>query len=311
MNFEEKERILKSVMDQIEPERTARKKAQMKKLSSVAAIVAVVLLLGACAVKVFHLDEKIAAVIGGSDPQVESVAADISAADEHDGIRIEGRQIVSDGKVTYISFDVISLTDLTFRYDNDFMESYLWIDGKHPAFGQIYSISAVSEDGKSLSLVMKFEATSIEGNHHIQMTVGDLIENWGTEKILAEGSWQIEFDYTWQDLSKEFAFDEVIVVDGINLSIDKAEISPLTFYLDVSIPDGSGMPPEEWWGIDTFSHVEIMFADGSTELVVDRSAGWTDEGDRQWGNIEGRPASFINVEDIVGLSFDGQVVKVK
>lgn len=53
------------------------------------------------------------------------------------------------------------------------------------------------------------------------------------------------------------------------------------------------------------------FADGSTELVVDRSAGWTDEGDRQWGNIEGRPASFINVEDIVGLSFDGQVVKVK
>ena len=54
MNFEEKERILKSVMNQIEPERTARKKAQIKKLSSVAALVAVVLLLGACAVKVFH-----------------------------------------------------------------------------------------------------------------------------------------------------------------------------------------------------------------------------------------------------------------
>ena len=73
----------------------------------------------------------------------------------------------------------------------------------------------------------------------------------------------------------------------------------------------SEMPPEEWWGIDTFDHVEILFADGSTQMVTDRSAGWTDEGDKQWGEIEGRPTNFINVDDIVGLSFDGQIVKVK
>ena len=115
MNFDEKERILKSVMDQIGPERTARKKAQTKKLSSVAAIVAVVLLLGACAVKVFHLDEKIAAVIGGIDPAIESVAADIQAVDENNGIRIEGKQIMSDGQKTYISFDVtINLETILF-----------------------------------------------------------------------------------------------------------------------------------------------------------------------------------------------------
>lgn len=311
MNFEEKERILKSVMEKIEPERAARKRAQVKKLSSIATVAVVVLLLGACAVKVLHLDEKIGSVIGGSDPMIESVAADINATDEHDGIRIEGRQIVSDGMVTYISFDVISLTDTTFRYDSQFVDAYVWVDDKYPAFGEIYSISAVSEDGKKMSLVMKVEINTLEGNHSIKMTVVDLIENWTTEKMLAEGEWQIEFDYTWQNFGKEFVFDEVIVVDGIDLYIDKAEISPLTFYLDVSIPEGSKMPPEDWWGIDTFDHVEILFADGSTQLVTDCSAGWIDEGDKQWGKIEGRPSDFINVDNVVGLSFDGQIVEVE
>ena len=311
MNFDEKERILKSVMDQLEPERTARKKAQVRKLTSVAAIAVAVLLLGACAVKVFHLDEKIAAVIGGSNPQVESVATEISAADDHDGIRIEGRQITSDGKVTYISFDVVSLTDLTFRYDNTFIDNLVVLDDEYLATGRIYSISAVSEDGKTMSLVLELKTEAFIGEHKIRMIVTDLIENFATEEVLAEGTWQIEFDYTGHDLCKEFVFDEVIVVDGIDLYIDKAEISPLTFHLDVSFPEGSEMPPEDWWGIDTFDWVEIMFADGRTQMVTDRGAGWIDEGDRQRGSIEGRPTNFINVDDIIGLSFDGQVVKVK
>ena len=311
MNFDEKERILKSVMDQIEPERTARKRAQMKKITSVAAAFVVIVLLGACAVKVFHLDNKIAAVIGGSTPQIESVAAEIDAVDEHDGIRIEGKQIVSDGLVTYIAFDVISLTDMTFEHDNTFEDHFIRIDDKYLAGGRIYSISAVSEDGKTMSLVMEVETSAIEGENTVQMLVTDLVDSTVSGEILAEGTWQIEFEYEGKELRKTFIIDEEIVVDGIVLSIDKAEISPLTFHLDVSIPEGADIPPEDWWGCNTFSKVEILLADGETEWVVDRGAGWSVEGDKQWGNIHGRPANFVNVDEIVGLSFDGQVVEFK
>jgi len=311
MNFSEKERILKSVMEQIEPERTARKRAQIKKLSSLAAIAVVVLLLGACAVKVFHLDDKIAAVIGGSTPEIESVAADSDAYDEEEGIRIEGRQIVSDGIVTYISFDVISLTDQTFRYDNTFEDHMVVIDDKYIAWGRIYSISAVSEDGKTMSLVLEIESSKVEGEHNIKVQLSDLIENYTTNKVLVKGSWEIDFDYTCEKIIETYYSGDEIVVDGFTISIDKAEISPLTFRLDVSIPEGSPLPPEDWWGIDTFSKVELLLSDGTTELITDRGAGWSIEGSRQWGNIEGRPANFINVGDVVGISFDGQEVIFK
>lgn len=310
MNFEEKERILKSVMNQIEPERTARKKAQIKKLSSVAAIVAVVLLLGACAVKVFHLDEKIAAVIGGSDPAIERVAADIDAVDENNGIRIEGKQVVSDGKKTYISFDVISLTDLTFKYDNVFEENLVLI-GDYPMWGHIYSISAVSDDGKTMSLVLELETNAIDGNYTVTMILDNLLENWQTENVLVEGRWEITFDYEFQNLIKTFDIDDEISIDGIVLSVDKMEVSPLTCHIEVSVTEDSQMPPEEWWGIDTISSVVLLMSNGDTVIVSDRSAGWTIDDDGQRGNIRGEPAHFINVDDIVGISFDDQVVDLK
>lgn len=309
MNFDEKERILKSVLEQIEPERTARKKAQMKKLSTVAAALIVVVVMGACAVKVFQLDDKIAAVIGGSSPQIENTAVELDAADESNGIRIEGKQLISDGSVTYIAFDVISLTNQKFSYQYTFRDSYVRIDDMYLAFGRIYSVSAVSDDEKTMSLVMEVKADLV-GEHHVEMFL-ETLEDSSTEEIIQQGKWKLEFDAVFESLIKSFDINQTIVVDGITLSIDKADISPLTFYLSVSIPEGSEMPPEEWWGIDTFSKVEILFKDGSTALVTDRGAGWTDEGDKQWGEIEGRPTDFIDVNDIVGLSFDGQQVELE
>lgn len=314
MNFDEKERILKSVMDQIEPERTARKKSQMKKLSSVAALIAVVLLLGACAVKVFHLDEKIAKVIGGYDPVMEEVMTPIEDSCEANGIRVEGRQVIGDGHRFLIYFDVISLTERTFEYGCAFEEYDVYFDNGLMMWGaDVYPIGEVSEDGKQMSMIVELETSSYMNSLEGTLTLTNLVQFAGSTNIIQEGKWEIDVAVNCNGVMRTFETDETIIVDGVVMDIGSIDISPISFYLhELRVTEEGSIPDEDWWMNNPITSINVVMKNGDEVVIVDRHQPWAtmDDGS-QWAEIQGDPYGLIDVDEVAGLSFDGQVVELK
>ena len=314
MNFEEKERILKSVMEQIEPERTARKKAQMKKLTSVAAIVAVVLLLGACAVKVFYLDEKLAAAIGGSDPVMEKVMTPLEDSCEANGIRIEGKQAIGDGHRALIYFDVISLTDRTFKYGHAFEEYDVYFDNGLMLWGaDVYPIGDISDDGKRMGMIVELENSNYMDSLEGTLTLTNLVQFAGSTNIIQEGKWEIDVAVNCDGVMKTFETDETLTVDGVVFDIGSVDISPIYFCLhELKVTDEGVIPDADWWMNDPITSVNVVMKNGDEVVIMDRHEPWISSDDgSQWAEIQGDPYSLIDVDKVAGLSFDGQFVELK
>ena len=315
MYFEEKERILKSVMEQIEPERTSRKKAQMKKLTSIAAIAVVVLLLGACAVKVFHLDEKLAVMIGGYDPVMEEVMTPIEDSCESNGIRIEGRQVIGDGHRMLISFDVISLDGIELQYGNAFEEFDVYLSNGLPIMGtDIYTVGEVSKNGKKMTMVVEVETEGLIESLKGDLVMTNLLQTKGSMNVVQEGQWKIAVEVDCTGVMQTFETDDTINIDGVVMEVGTVDISPISFYLDeLKVTDEGKVPGEEWWWTDAnVASINLVLENGEEIVIIDRAEGWhsVDDGS-QWCEIQGKPYELVNVDDVVGLSFDGQVVKFK
>ncbi len=313
MNFEEKERILKSVMDQIKPERTARKKVRMKKLTSVAAIIAVVLLLGACAVKVFHLDEKLAAAIGGTDPVMEKVMTPLEDSCEANGIRIEGKQAIGDGHRFLIYFDVVSLTDRTFKYGCAFEEYDVYFDNGLMMWGsEVYPIGEVSEDGKQMSMIVELENSNYIDCLEGTLTLTNLVQFAGSTNIIQEGQWEIDVAVNCDEVMRTFETDETITVDGVVMDIGSVDISPISFCLhELRVTEEGDIPDADWWMNSPITSINVVMKNGEEVVIMDRHQPWAtmDDGS-QWAEIQGDPYSLIDVDKVAGLSFDGQFVEL-
>lgn len=312
MNFNENERVYNLIMSQIEHERTSLKKARIKKLSTVAAMLTVVILLGACAVKVFNLDDRIASVIGGKNDVLEQVATPIDDYYEENGIRIEGKQAIGDGHKMYISVDVISVNDVVFENTNGFESSYVIIDKDNIAdASNVYPINTVQDNGKKLSLVLAVDTKSTLTKHHVELYLSNLSKSDGSEVIIQEGLWKIEFDVNCEGVMESFDISKQITISGVELEVNRMDISPISFELDADLINAYELTEEELLGMGLFDQIELFISDSKCVLVTECDIIWSSEGNKLKITVKGKPADFIDPNEVKTIYFNDQKIELK
>ena len=310
MNKEEKERILKCVIAQINKERTPRKSHHFKRAAVIALAAVMVIACGAFTVKVLHLDSRLAALLGGTSDQIEQCVTNINASMEKNGIRVEAKQAVGDGHRVYILMEFTSLTDM--KFDRTSYFEYCDVDLKEPV-SQSVSLGpvsdAVSRDGKKLNF--KLEITSEAPLNEQDVTLklknfGKMINvEEGKEQVLIKGNWKLRFHLRYKEVSRSFNPKAEIPLGKGTIRINKATISPISCFLEASVSKYADDVEAEWADL---GGIKVKMKDGSQLPVLIDGSSWISGDEHSEGTIEGTFGKLIDMNQIKGLLIEGREI---
>lgn len=327
MNKEEKERILKCVMNQIERERIPRGKRRLKQAASLVLAGVTIFACGAFTVKALDLDDKLAARLGASSGEITEAVTDLNAAVEKNGLRIEAKQAVGDGRRVYAVFVVTSLTDQKLDETCGFKDSKTIMTGRLPEdeipdtdraqasrIGELicsstdfdFCNSELSEDGKSL----RFDAEFIMDKPIYDRKVVIRFQDFGKvinipeeeEEVLFQGDWILEFPLKYKKVSQTYTADISIPLKSGALRLEHLELSPISWFMRFSVKDYSETLEYEW---DSRSSPKFKLKDGSFADTYTDTASWLDDGANSVGTIEGAFAKAIDFRQVESIVFGG------
>lgn len=311
MNKEEKERILKCVMEQIEKEQAPRRRIHPKRAALAALAAATIFVCGAFTANVLELDSKLIEMLGGSSEEITEAVTDINTAVEKNGLRLEVKQAVGDGHRVYAVFELTSLTDLKMdrtcgfqEYEVEWSEEY-----GHSGISIDAEQNSVSKDGKTLRFGVEFTMDRQVYDQNIVMRFEDFgkiffIPKEETE-VLAEGVWIIDFPLKYKKVSKTCNTDVLIQVKSGSVRLEKIDISPMSCFLEFHAAEYSEELRESW--ADGL-HPKIRMKDGSVVSFRTRGASWTESGKTSRGTLEGNFSRLIDMEQMESLILCGEEI---
>lgn len=327
MNKEEKERILKCVMNQIERERIPRRKRRLKQAAALALAGVTIFVCGAFTAKVLDLDDKLAARLGANSGEITEAVTALNAAVEKNGLRIEAKQAVGDGRRVYAVFEVTSLTEQKLDETCGFRDSKTIMTGRLPedeipdtdkkrvsrtgelscsSAGFDFCNSELSEDGKSL----RFEAEFVMDKPVYDRTVAIRFQDFGKviniaeedEEVLFPGDWILEFPLQYKKVSQTYKSDVSIPLRSGTLRLEQLELSPISWFMKFSVTDYSEKLEYEW---ESCSSPRFKMKDGSLARTYTDTVSWLDGGKDSVATIEGAFARAIDFRQVESIVFGG------
>lgn len=312
MDKEEKERILKCVMDQIERERPPRRRTHLKRVAAVALASAAIFVCGAFTANVLELDSRLAAILGGNSGEITEAVTDIDTAVEKNGLRLAVKQAVGDGHRVYAVFEVTSLTglklDKTFGFEScetNFSEEY-----GHYGVGFDAERSSVSQDGKTLRIGVEFTMDRQVYDQDVVME----FENFGQvfyveeTKVLIQGTWTVRFPLKYKKVSRTCTPDTELQLKSGGVKLDRIDISPMSCFLEFSVTEYTDGIQTEW---EEKMKPEVMLKDGTVIPVLMDGSSWVDNGKNSVGTIEGRFRHPVDMEQLEYLMVDGRKISLE
>lgn len=313
MNKEEKERILKCVLIQIEKERTPRSHRYWKRTAVVVA--AAVMLLACCAftAKVLRLDTKLEALIGGTNEQIVRSVTNLNASVESKGIRVEAKQAVGDGQRVFVLVEVTSLTAQKLDASCGFDEVEVIQNGVgswSSSFG-VMEGENISENGKQLNFLLQMTTEEPAGKQKVSLYLKNLTRllNMGNdsektqERRLITGTWNLDFTLEYKDISQRYRMDKVMKTGKGAVRIDEVSISPVSCFIRASVVKCCRVLESEW---NKLADVSLKLKDGSAIPVWIDGTSWLEDGKNSSGTMEGVLGELINMDEVKAIVIGGE-----
>lgn len=276
-------------MDELEQARVLRealrrntkgkKHMSKSKLIAVVAAAAVgVTALTAGAVNLFHIDERLAALLQPANPQQvtdlekTSVALDQTATDAGWTLAMQGA--FGDSNTAHIIFDMIApegtvLDGEAYRFERPIVR----LDG---AAG--YSCDTLADDDKTdnrVTFALQLNTEKNLSGSTISLDMRNLQEVSNEPKTIAAGEWKTELKLDYQDNSVALPAGQSIELAGESVKIDKLRVSPIGVTAEMT-GDLFAKLDEDPDSDTPSAMLTLHFADGST-LRYDPSGDTQDD----------------------------------
>lgn len=315
MKKEERERILKCVLIQIEKERTPRAHRYWKRAAAVAA--AAVMLLACCAftAKALKLDEKLETLIGGTNEQIVRSVTNLNASVESKGLRVEAKQAVGDGQRVFVLVEVTSLTAQKLDASCGFHKVDVTQDGAgswSSSFG-VMEGNAASENGKQLNFLLQMTTEKPAGKQKVSLHLQNLTRLLNTgkdkgeiqERRLITGVWDLEFTLKYKDISQKYQPGKVIQTGKGAVRIDEVSISPISCFITASTAKYCRGLDEKW---SELVDVSLKMKDGSEIPIWIDGTSWQEDGKNSFGTMEGVMGELINMDEVREIVIGGEEI---
>lgn len=307
MTAEEQERILQAALYG----KTGKGSKQKMRKKHMAALIAAALVgataLTAGAVSLFHLDKRIADLIGPVSEQqiadLEEAASPLSQSVTDQGWTMQLLSTFGDSHSAYIVFDMIAPQGTVLNGDQYRFETpYLMMQDS--SLG--YSIESLEDDDKTdnrIRFVLQMNTQQDINGQNITLNFNNLQQYTQQEmQTIVNGTWKTEIQMDYKDLSFSVPADQKIPLLGGTVEVHSLLVSPLSVTVEMQgdlIKQMDEEPPAP--GESTEANVTLYFKDGST-LNYDASHAAEDDMLSAGSSIEGRQqiqtVSFRHMIDV-------------
>lgn len=292
---EEKNSMVDGLMAAMESPKPKHKVLPLRRMVAVGAAAALVLALGVGAAATGVLKsagEAFAGVFGGAPAQTEiidRIGYPVGASDTVDGITITADAILGD-TYSYAIVYTIARTDgeplaegiapnelgylpMTFdQADSDVghmggMHGTAWFFDEDPADNAVQFVQLLTAD-----------APLEPGTATVHLT--DLKQGIGEDAaLLAEGSWELRFDFAFEDSSLELPGGQSFTVNGASAVLNSVAVSPLSLRIDYTVETGLSSSSGTADSAPTPQPVFLTLTDGSRIDLTGFGGGVRPEGD--------------------------------
>ena len=317
MDEMEQARVLRAALS-----RNAKGKKHMSKSKLIAVVAAAavgVTALTAGAVNLFHIDERLSALLNPvneqqtKDLENASVALDQTATDAGWTMAMQGA--FGDSHTAYIIFDMIApegtvLDGEAYRFESPIV----WADGSAG-----YSCDTLEDDDKTdnrVTFALQLNTEKNLSGSTISLDMRNLQEVSNEPRTVAEGEWKTELKLDYQDNSVELPAGKDITVLGEAVKVDRLRVSPIAVSVEMKGELFARLDKEPT-GETPAAAMILHFKDGSTlrydpagEAQDDfREAGTSGTGNQLIQTVSFR--SLIDLDALQSVEIEGVSFPVK
>lgn len=233
LNYYEKQRVLSSVMDKINPKKAARRSTFGR--TALICAVCMAFVTSVAAAGYFKIDEIFYKYLHGSDTNVQVSGEDITAQDTSNGITVTARQVIGDDYGFYVIFDVSEKNNIIKRAAVNDAEvkikgaevyqcsDIISMQGENPDAFMLHIMSAENLQGKQISVHLS--AQNDEKSAFVSNSA-----NWNL-------NWKIDYSNS----AKSYDVSKAVSIYGGNALWKSVSISPVS--VSVKLADLSGIKP--------------------------------------------------------------------
>lgn len=277
----------------LHPEEGGRPVKYILHVSRLAAVAAAVVLItvGVCvAATVFQWNEKFAELFQPTASQMEALQGATSqpqASVTQNGVTVTVRQTLADQHGIYVLCDIEGPEDLTFTEDMKWKRYWLNADYQEDASKpSVYGLGScgsqiASQEGNRRSELFYCNGNGILQNQEMELT----LENLGYYQVsgyddngepndwtfctVAEGTWTLTWDFTYENLTKTIPVNETVVMPAGPIAPEHTtkvltvEVSPISLWVIIEGPSQMGG-----------NHPIITYRDGTQEAIY-KGTGWS------------------------------------
>ena len=288
---EEKNAMVDGLMAVMESSKPRHKVLPLRRMAAVGAAAALVLALGVGAAATGVLKsagEAFAGVFGGAPAQTEiidRIGYPVGASDTVDGITITADAILGDTYSYAIVYTIArddgeplaegiapnELGYLPMTFDqNDSDVGHM--GGMH---GSSYFYDADPTDNAVQYVDLRTADSPLQSGI-AKVTLQDLCVfpdgDYSNKQTLVSGKWSFKFQFAFEDSSIQLPVGQTVTLDGVEATLDRVELSPLSFLVEYTVPDTRAS--DVVWSNRHFQSVTLFLTmkDGST-LDISQSGG--------------------------------------
>ncbi len=290
LSEEEQDTVLRWVLHPEEGENPVKKVFAATRLVAVALIVCLITATVCVAANVLRWNEKFFDLFQPTQSQMEELQGATSqpqASVTRNGVTVTVRQTLADQHGVYVLCDVEGPKDLTLTEDMKW-EKY-WLEAEYQADGtkpSVYGLGScgsrvVGREGNLRSELFYRNGNGILQNQKLVLTLENLgydevtgydgagqPNDW-TFRTVAEGTWTLTWDFTYENLTKTIPVNETVVMPAGPIAPEHTtkvltvEVSPISLWVTMEGPSRMGG-----------RYPVITFRDG-TQLTMNRGAAWS------------------------------------
>ena len=288
---EQKTQLVDRLMEAAEQPVSRRNRGRLRRMVTVGVAAALVLAVGAGATVVLTpAGEVFSSILGGAPAQTEiidRIGRPIGASDTQNGVTITADAIVGD---TYSYAIVYSIAredgqpladDLTANELGYlpllFQDSGTDVGHMGGMHGSSYFYDADPSDNSIQFVEMMTADSPIQtGTARASFTNLQLTdESYANSTILAEGTWNLKFDFAFEDAMVHLDAGQTLLFNGTEAVLDDVQLSPLSFQISYTVQTPNAANYNEY--LNTLP-VTLQLKDGSTVDLTLSGGGVHDNG---------------------------------
>lgn len=183
---------------------------------------------------------------------------------ESNGVTVTATQTLADKYGIYVYLTVKTNNGVTLNTDQVFDIWDITVDGKEGFFANMTARfvpdeKAISDSERGYEIWLVNTTGEPMTGKTLEIHLENLLQanKKQGDDILVEGVWDFKWNITNSTDSKVIELNDVVVTDGVKLSLDTIELSPLSYYVHYS-SEGEGITSEDFMG----AQVSFIMKDG-------------------------------------------------